>query len=293
MVGELGRIFHTRDGGTTWERQEAQTKRPFLAITCVDAKTVWLAGKEGIVYGTTDGGATWKQATTGSNRHLFTVAFPTAQRGHAAGDFGTMVHTEDGGATWTVQQVPAEVKLPESALDTGVDPGDVNLYSLSYGDAEHAWVVGEFGIIMASDDGGRTWRQQSSPVETTLFGVHFVDVKRGWAVGSDSVIIRTEDGGATWMPQPQPAVQRPFYDVNVNGSGGWIVGEAGTILSSTDGGSTWSVVPLPIQLAAHWIRGISLTPGGHGLIVGAEGLVYRIDGQKLQRLGRDDTERKS
>ncbi len=27
MVGELGRIFHTADGGETWERQDAGTKR--------------------------------------------------------------------------------------------------------------------------------------------------------------------------------------------------------------------------------------------------------------------------
>src|SRR5262245_62815385 len=71
MVGELGRIFHTADGGQTWERQDAGTKRPLLAISCIDARTVWIAGKEGIVYGTTDGGATWAEAKTGSNRHVF------------------------------------------------------------------------------------------------------------------------------------------------------------------------------------------------------------------------------
>src|SRR5215813_15363699 len=57
MVGELGRIFHTSDGGATWERQDAGTKRPFLAVACIDARTAWIAGKEGIVYGTRDAGA--------------------------------------------------------------------------------------------------------------------------------------------------------------------------------------------------------------------------------------------
>ncbi len=52
MVGELGRIFRTTDGGLTWERQDAGTKRPFFTVTCVDPKTVWIAGKEGSVYGT-------------------------------------------------------------------------------------------------------------------------------------------------------------------------------------------------------------------------------------------------
>ncbi len=46
MVGELGRIFHTRDGGQTWDRQDAGTKRPFLAMACLDANTAWIAGKD-------------------------------------------------------------------------------------------------------------------------------------------------------------------------------------------------------------------------------------------------------
>jgi photosystem II stability/assembly factor-like uncharacterized protein len=285
MVGELGRIFHTADGGQTWERQDAGTKRPLLAISCVDARTVWIAGKEGIVYGTTDGGATWTEAKTGSSRHVFALEFAGRDRGHGAGDFGTMIHTEDGGKTWTSMRVPPEVQLPESAFDTGVDPGDINLYGISYADPDHLWVVGEFGTIMASDDGGRTFRQQHAPIESTLSGVHFVDARRGWAVGIDNVILHTDDGGATWNAQTPPIAQRSFYDVMVAGERGWIVGNAGTVLKSGDGGTTWQVVPLPIQLAANWVRSIALLPSGHGLAVGAEGLVFRLDGATLERLG--------
>jgi photosystem II stability/assembly factor-like uncharacterized protein len=284
MVGELGRIFRTTDGGLTWERQDAGTKRPFFTVACIDPKTVWIAGKEGSVYGSTDGGATWAPASTGSTRHLFSLRFPTAARGHGVGDFGTMLHTEDGGKTWQTQPIADIVKLPDSALDTGVDPGDANLYAVTYADADHAWVVGEFGTIMASTDGGRTWTQQHSPVESTLFGVNFVDAQRGWAVGIDSVILRTTDGGATWTAQESPITQRSFYDVFVQGKVGWIAGDAGTMLKSSDGGSTWVVEPLPIQLAAHWIRSVWLGPEGRGLAVGNEGLVFQLDGSTLTRL---------
>src|SRR4029453_2846196 len=137
----------------------------------------------GIVYATTDGGDTWTLLQTGSVRHIFAIQFANSQRGHAVGDFGTMVHTEDGGKTWSTSRVPESVTLPESALDTGVEPGDVNLYGMTFGDADHAWIVGEFGIIMASTDGGRTWQQQHTPVESTLCGVRFLDASRGFAVG--------------------------------------------------------------------------------------------------------------
>lgn len=284
MVGELGRIFHTVDGGQSWERQEAGTKRPFLAVSCVDARTAWIAGKEGIVYGTTDGGASWTLAQTGSSRHVFALQFATRERGHGGGDFGVMIHTEDGGRSWTTERVSSDFKLPETALDIGVDPGDVNLYGLSYGDPDRVWMVGEFGMILTSGDGGRQWAQQQSPVDTTLFGVNFADARRGWAVGIDGVILQTEDGGSSWRHLPGPGQQRSLYDVYLRGSTGWIVGEAGTILKSTDGGASWALEPLPIELAARWLRSIWLTPSGRGLAVGAEGLVFRVEGTRLDRL---------
>jgi photosystem II stability/assembly factor-like uncharacterized protein len=290
MVGELGRIFRTTDGGEHWERQDAGTKRPFLAISCVDARTAWIAGKEGIVYGTTDGGASWTAAQTGSNRHVFALQFATRERGHGGGDFGVMIHTEDGGRSWTTQRVSSDFALPESALDIGVDPGDVNLYAVSYGDPDHVWMVGEFGMILTSADGGRVWMQQHSPVESTLFGVHFADARRGWAVGIDGVILQTEDGGASWRPQMGPGQQRALYDVFLRGNTGWIVGEAGTILRSSDGGASWQLAPLPIELAARWLRSVWLTAGGRGLAVGAEGLVFRLDGTRLERLAGVDRE---
>jgi photosystem II stability/assembly factor-like uncharacterized protein len=283
MVGELGRVFHTADGGATWERQDAGTRHPLLAVACVDPRTAWAAGKEGIVLGTTDGGVTWTPATTGSDRHLFTVAFPNASRGHAAGDFGTMVHTEDGGRTWTASRV-TDVQLPAEAVDSGVQPGDVNLYALSYADADAAWLVGEFGTILASGDGGRSWRQQRAPVESTLFGVHFADRRRGWAVGADGVVIHTEDGGETWTTQPGAPPERALFDVFVRGDTGFAVGDAGTVLRSRNAGATWQVEPMPIQLAARWLRSVWLADDSGGLAVGAEGLVFRLVGGRLERL---------
>jgi photosystem II stability/assembly factor-like uncharacterized protein len=284
MVGELGRIFHTADGGTSWQRQNASTKRPFLAISCVGPGHAWVAGKEGIVYETRDSGASWKKVDTGSARHVFALQFANERRGHGVGDYGTMVHTENGGESWTVDRVPSHVVLPELALDMGVEPGDVNLYGLSYGSADRVWTVGEFGTIMASTNGGLTWEQQRGPFESTLFGVHFIDALRGWAVGIDSVILRTEDGGVTWEVEPPPVRQRSFYDVVIDGQHGWIVGDSGTVLRSSDGGASWRLHPLPIELAANWIRSVSLTGNGAGLAVGADGLIFQLDGDGFERL---------
>jgi photosystem II stability/assembly factor-like uncharacterized protein len=62
-------------------------------------------------------------------------------------------------------------------------------------------LVGERGIILYSDDGGRLWHQSAVPVSVTLTALYFVNSSSGWAVGHDGVILHSFDGGATWIKQ--------------------------------------------------------------------------------------------
>ena len=97
-VGDLGRIFHTINGGLQWEIQDSGTKRPFVSIDCIDNKTLYAAGQAGQISKTTDGGKTWKALKTGTDRQLLDIAFADANRGIVVGDYGRMYRTEDG--TW-------------------------------------------------------------------------------------------------------------------------------------------------------------------------------------------------
>lgn len=58
--------------------------------------------------------------------------------------------------------------------------------------------VGERGLIILSDDGGRAWTQVPVPVSVTLTSVSFSNPKLGWATGSMGIVLRTRDGGQTW-----------------------------------------------------------------------------------------------
>ena len=61
--------------------------------------------------------------------------------------------------------------------------------------------VGEYGVIVVSDDGGENWVQASVPASVTLTGVHFPTAKSGWAVGHDGLILHSSDGGHSWEKQ--------------------------------------------------------------------------------------------
>lgn len=284
-VGDLGRIFHTTDGAKTWEIRNVGNKRPFVAAACIDEKTAFIAGQAGQIAHTTDAGANWKLLNSGVDRQLLDIAFVDARTGIAVGDYGSILRTEDGGATWSKIEVPGDTQLPEEYFGI-VDPGDIVLYAASWGSPDTVTLVGEFGVILRSTDGGRSFQSQASGIDKTLFGVFFVDDQRGWAVGMESTMLATSDGGATWSPQAvksPPGFSLALYDLEVRGNLGWAVGNSGFLLTSTDAGASWNLVDVPPQLGSYWFREVTLLPSGKGFIVGSTGMVLTIDGTKFER----------
>lgn len=292
MVGELGRAFYTTDGGKTFTRSDTGTRAAFLSVACVPDGSVVITGQKGLAIKSTDKGATWQPLQTGTKRELLSVSFATAQVGVAVGDFGTMIRTEDGGTTWSKVPLPSNFALPEDVAEI-VEPGDVLLYDVEFPTPDQGWAVGEFGVIFATSDAGKTWTMQQSPVETTLFGVYFADAQNGWATGIEQVLLRTTDGGQTWRQLEVPGAKGfvlGIYDVAVRGTVGWAIGDSGLLLRTTDGGETWGQVELPIRLAGNWFRGIGMSPGTSGIIVGSEGEILLTSGDNYRELIRESKE---
>lgn len=61
--------------------------------------------------------------------------------------------------------------------------------------------TGERGLIIISDDQGKSWRQITVPVSTTLTALSFPDERNGWAAGHAGTILHTSDGGESWSLQ--------------------------------------------------------------------------------------------
>ena len=111
--------------------------------------------------------------------------------------------------------------------------------------------------IIATSDGGATWRAQSTGIygiqnqaNTTLNSVRFVDDQHGWAVGVywhdgayHALILATGDGGAHWVQQGPRTIGLTLWDVDfADALHGWAVGQTNagpSILVTSDGGATW------------------------------------------------------
>jgi photosystem II stability/assembly factor-like uncharacterized protein len=114
------------------------------------------------------------------------------------------------------------------------------LYGVSFVGQNTGWVVGAYGTIRYTANGGANWAAQTSGTSQQLNDASFTDANNGWAVGSYLVIDHTTNGGSTWAPQTLGGRRQYFYGVAfADASNGWAVGSGGLIYH-TSNGTTWS-----------------------------------------------------
>jgi photosystem II stability/assembly factor-like uncharacterized protein len=181
--------------------------------------------------------------------------------------------------------------------------------------------IGERGLVVLSDDGGRQWRQARVPVSVTLTSASFADARQGWIAGHCGVVLHTSDGGESWTLQtdglalakaslaqaqglPDTDVDRersiqeaqrlvddgadkPLLSIYfADAQRGMVVGAFGLAAATDDGGKTWtpcrSRLPNPMSLHLYAIARHDKT----WLVAGEQGVLMRSsdDGASYESL---------
>jgi photosystem II stability/assembly factor-like uncharacterized protein len=146
-------------------------------------------------------------------------------------------------------------------------------------------VVGEFGKIYHTTDGGQTWSEQEESLLgeevvdvldiPTFFGVSMIDAQHGVVAGLDGKIARTQDG-TTWkfekMKLTYPIVDPLFYPVLFPDGTGWAIGAAGEVVRLGGPGGEWQRAKLGMEVLT-WLRSMSWLDQQNGWMVGGYGLI--------------------
>lgn len=108
-----------------------------------------------------------------------------------------------------------------------------------------AVVVGDKGVVMTTDDQGRTWTRRKlseGDINYDLYSVAFTsDGSRGWLVGDHGSIFRSDDGGETWKSQNSKTTDAIMKVAVASASTVCAAGEHGAILCTSDGGDDWNL----------------------------------------------------
>ncbi|MBA4137097.1 MAG: hypothetical protein C0518_07255 [Opitutus sp.] len=180
------------------------------------------------------------------------------ERLFAVGDRGHVVVSSDEGETW------AQCITPTRAMLTGV----------SFADADHGWAVGHDGVIIATQDAGKSWVRQDDgkDLDTVYLDVLFLSPTHGFVVGAYGKFLVTRDGGKTWTPRRIAEDDLHFNRITNEASGTlFIAGEAGTLLVSRDRGETWQRSELDYEGSLYGVRPLS---GGVLVAYGLRGRIF-------------------
>jgi len=197
-VGYHGVVLKTEDGGKMWERVGADVLPDvqLQGLCVVNKNDVWVGGEEyqdyGTIYHTIDGGKTWKREgkfedLTGV--YIIGMYSLNCSTAWSVGHKTTIFKTENGGINWVLQF-------------SGTGFMDANEVFAS--DRYNVWVVADNGLIIHTEDGGKTWSEKNVFGEAYLMGIDGTDKNNLWIVGiyyAGGVILHTSDGGENWVDQ--------------------------------------------------------------------------------------------
>jgi photosystem II stability/assembly factor-like uncharacterized protein len=171
-VGYHGAAYWSDDGGESWHKGRTSSQQLLYSVSMADTKQGWAVGQLGTILRTRDGGRTWHaQPNLKQNEgsHLFGVHAVDANTAWAVGEWGSRILTEDGGSTWQDHSLTISLDHPmfvwlslqdQERVREGKkvyeDVGLNNIFCLDP-PSRKCWIIGEFGYIFYSHDGGATW----------------------------------------------------------------------------------------------------------------------------------------
>jgi len=169
--------------------------------------------------------------------------------GWVAGENGLIYHTTDSGKTWQKQECTEIIPMVDKTQWETPTP---SLYSIWFSDALHGWASGMDATIIATEDGGTTWKKIKNPAEASKLTLYKIVAREGklWTAGQKGAYLRSVDNGQTWEMQAN-AIGTKFWlrDMDFCDSlNGWAVGSRGTIARTEDGGKTWTMLSgIPVK----------------------------------------------
>lgn len=265
-VGQRGHILYSDDAGKVWRQSEVPVSSDLVAVSFPNATTGWAVGHDGVVLRTTDAGLTWTVQLDGLKLGGVMVAYYLREEAALAAD-----------------DPKRAAQLVEEARRFETQGAENPFLDVWFRDASEGFVVGAFGLVLHTTDGGAHWTPWLHALDNPK-GLHLYAVR---GIGAD-VYIGGEQGLLLKLGRGDTrfrALELPYKGTlfGITGSGRSVVayGLRGTVLRSTDGGKSWQQTPtgLEVGLTAGTLqddgRIVIVSQAGHILSSTDDGASFR------------------
>ena len=227
-VGQRGHVLLSDDAGKTWQQADVPVSADLVAACFPNEQTGWAVGHDGVILKSVDAGRSWSRQLDG--RGLGDVLVPW--------------YTKSGDSKWLAEARRFAAQGAENPfLDVWFD------------DARSGIVVGAFGLMLRTADGGKSWEPlmhaADNPKSLHLYAVRRIGGEL-FAVGEQGTALKWDREGGRFVALTLPYAGTLF---GVVGKGRVVVGHGlrGNVVRSADGGATWQSVATGV--------GVGLTAG--------------------------------
>ena len=252
-VGTYGVIIVSNDGGDNWVQAEVPASVTLTGVYFPTPESGWAVGHDGLILHSADGGMTWQKQLDGYelNEQIMAVAERIVAQIRAELE---ELQADEAADEYAIEDAEFSLEEAEFMLEGAMDDttaGPVRpLLDVWFRDANEGFVVGSYGMLLHTENGGKDWKLISERMDNAE-AFHLNQITPApdgslYVAGEYGYIYRSLDGGRNW-DSLEPGYEGSFYGIVVapDGSGSYELlayGLRGNLFRSTDRGETWESV---------------------------------------------------
>ncbi len=148
--------------------------------------------------------------------------------------------------------------------------------AIDFANSTHGWIGGQKGLIMVTNDGGRSWKEQQSGIDTTIKAIDFFNATLGVAISETDEILITHTGGETWIllekvKNPNRDTGMSLWDlVTCDEETAWVIG-SGIFVRVNILHMNWTFIS---EISLYLTR-LAMINSSHGWATGGFGAIVR------------------
>ena len=251
-IGGHGLVLRSDDDGGEWESIASPGDFAALGMAIHKSQPV-IVGQAGKAFKLSDDGENWEPLDTGTDERLLDIATLSDGSQIAVGSFGAIVKRSAGSDGFTKVAVDWE-----AIIEDGFEP---HLYDVMQTKAGTILIGAEFGMVLRSRNGGKSWSVQNTN-DSSVFALHQGRNGRLIGVGQAGYIISSKDDGVSWQAS-KSGTSANLLGVSSSGKTFAVVGVR-AVLKSDNGGRSWKAVSNR-ETERRWYQGITgVSPDSDG-----------------------------
>ncbi|HOM13641.1 MAG TPA: YCF48-related protein [Rubrivivax sp.] len=230
-VGQRGHVLLSDDQGKSWQQAKVPASSDLVAVAFATPTQGWAVGHDGIVLRSDDAGASWARALDGRQAGAAMLDF---YRREAA----RLVDEKASAALLQEAERFAAQGLENPFLD------------VAFENASTGWLVGAFGLIFRTTDGGASWQPMlhatDNPKALHLYAVRVVGGKV-YVAGEQGLLLELDRASDRFRTVELP-YKGTLFGITGTKRALLVHGLRGTLLRSIDAGRSWQAVDTGLQV---------------------------------------------